>query len=79
MTSSQHPTLSAVLGKAKVGGLVLAATVLVAGTAEAATGGDLFTQDTTAAQSAAESADGRRPRRLPHRRAGHRPLDRPFD
>ena len=45
MTPQLHPTLSAVLGKAKVGGLVLAATVLVAGTAEAATGSDLFGDD----------------------------------
>ena len=33
------------LGKAKVGGFVLAATVLVAGTAEAATGADLFSDE----------------------------------
>jgi hypothetical protein len=45
VTSSLHPTLAAALGKAKVGGLVLAATVLLAGTAEAATGAGLFSED----------------------------------
>ena len=38
VTPSTRHTLSAVLGKAKIGGLVLATLVLVAGTAEAATG-----------------------------------------
>jgi hypothetical protein len=42
LTSTTTPTLSAVLGKLKVGGLVLLATVVVAGTAEAATGSNLF-------------------------------------
>jgi len=42
---STHPTLAAALGKAKVGGIVLAATVVLAGTAEAATSVDLFVDD----------------------------------
>lgn len=41
-----HPTLAAALGKAKIGGLVLAATVVLAGTAEAASSADLFLDDT---------------------------------
>jgi hypothetical protein len=41
----QHPTLSAVLGKFKVGGLVLLATLVLAGTAEAATGSSLFSDE----------------------------------
>ena len=45
MNLSTHPTLAAALGKAKVGGIVLAATVVLAGTAEAATSADLFVDD----------------------------------
>jgi hypothetical protein len=41
----QHPTLLAVLGKLKVGGLVLLATLVLAGTAEAATGSSLFSDE----------------------------------
>ena len=73
MTPTLHPTLSAVLGKAKVGGFVLAATVLVAGTAEAATGADLFSDEPAPVVTTEPVTE---PGRLPDRGAGPRPLDR---